>query len=376
MGAWMTLQQRFDARHNNFDLIRLMLAGVVAVAHGIVMRGGTQPEFGITTLADFGLDGFFILSGFLVARSWLTLNNFWRYAWHRFLRIMPAFWVCLLVLAFLVAPLALFLEGRPLSGLWTSENSAGKFVLVNSGLMIFEYEIAGIFAGNPRALVVDGSLWTLILEAGCYIVLACLGMAGALTRRRIVVPIFTALVWLLAALDDFGIPVGVGDETLRMLMLFMIGTTAYVYGRRVPMNLYLLATSVVVFLASVVLLQNYRLVGAVPFAYILLWLAVALPKTVRVRVDVSYGVYIYHWPIQQLMMLTVLSQLPPPLFILFSFVLIVPVALASWFGVERRALRRKHARLPSWLPGVDRHPVAVAADAANLAAQEASDSRS
>lgn len=370
MGAWMTLEQRFDARHNNFDLIRLVLAGIVAVAHGIVMRGGTQPEFGITTLADFGLDGFFILSGFLVARSWLTLSNFWRYAWHRFLRIMPAFWACLLVLAFLVAPLALLLEGRALSDLWTSENSAVKFVLVNSGLMIFEYEIADIFAGNPRALIVDGSLWTLILEAGCYVVLACLGIAGALTRRRVIVPIFTALVWLLATLYDFGIQVGIGDETLRMLMLFMIGTTAYIYGHLVPMNLYLLSASVVVFLGSVMLLENYRVVGAVPLAYILLWFAVALPKTVRVKVDVSYGVYIYHWPIQQLMMLTVLSQLPPPLFIVLSFVFIVPVALASWFGIERRALRRKHARLPSWLPGVDRQPTAPAADAANLAAQE------
>lgn len=366
MGAWMTLEQRFDARHNNFDLIRLMLAGIVAVAHGIVMRGGSQPEFGITTLADFGLDGFFILSGFLVARSWLTLSNFWRYAWHRFLRIMPAFWVCLLVLAFLVAPLALLLEGRPLSDLWTSENSAPKFVLVNAGLMIFEYEIADIFAGNPHPLIVDGSLWTLILEAGCYVVLACLGLAGALTRRRIVVPIFTALVWLLATLYDLGIQVGIGDETLRMLMLFMIGTTAYIYGHLVPMNLSLLVASVVVFLGSVMLLENYRIIGAVPFAYILLWFAVALPKTVRVKVDVSYGVYIYHWPIQQLMMLTVLSQLPPPLFIMLSFVFIVPVALASWFGIERRALRRKNARLPRWLPGVDRQPRATPADAANL----------
>ena len=131
----MTLQARFDPRRNNFDLVRLALAGLVAVAHDAVMRTSHQPYFGISTLGDFALDGFFILSGFLVTRSWLRLNNFWRYAWHRFLRIMPGFWLCLLVLAFVVAPIALALEGRPLAELWTSPDSAIRFVVINSGSM-------------------------------------------------------------------------------------------------------------------------------------------------------------------------------------------------------------------------------------------------
>ena len=164
----MDLQERFDPRRNNFDLIRLVLAATVGIAHGIVMRTGQQPYFGISTLGDFALDGFFILSGFLVTRSWLMLDNFWRYAWHRFLRIMPAFWVCLLVLAFVVAPIALMLEGQPLSELFTAPDSALKFVLVNSGLMVFTYEIASIFASNPTPLTVDGSLWTLILATRAF----------------------------------------------------------------------------------------------------------------------------------------------------------------------------------------------------------------
>jgi len=363
----MTLQERFDPRRNNFDLIRLVLAGTVGVAHGIVMRTGDQPQFGISTLGDFALDGFFILSGFLVTRSWLTLDNFWRYSWHRFLRIMPAFWLCLLVLAFVVAPIALMIEGRPLSELFTSPDSAIRFVLINSGLMVFTYEIASIFANNPEPLVVDGSLWTLILEAGCYVVLACLGVVGLLRRRTWVVPLFALVLWAMATLYDFGVPVGIGDNTLRMLMLFMVGATFFLYAHRVPIKAWLAVAAAVIFVASIILLDNYRMVGTVPLAYVLIYLAAGLPKNLRLKVDLSYGLYIYHYPMQQLLMLTILATLPTPAFVIVSLVCVIPVALASWYGIERRALRRKNAPFPRWLPGSDRRPPPAPADSANVA---------
>lgn len=366
----MTLQERFDPRNNNFDVIRLVLAATVGVAHGIVIRTGDQPYFGISTLGDFALDGFFILSGFLVARSWLTLNNFWRYAWHRFLRIMPGFWLCLLVLAFVVAPIALLLEGRQLSELFAAPDSAIRFILINAGLMVFTYEIASIFSTNPTPLTVDGSLWTLILEAGCYLVLACLGFVGWLRRRRWVVPALALALWVLAALYDLGVDVLIGDNTLRMLMVFMIGASFYLYADRVPMRAWIAVAAAVVFVASVMMLENYRVVGAVPLAYVLIYLSVGLPTNLRLKVDLSYGLYIYHYPLQQLLMLTVLAQLPTPAFVIISLLLVIPIALGSWFGIERRALRRKNARFPRWLPGVDDRRPPTPADSANVTVLE------
>ena len=363
----MTLQERFDPRRNNFDVIRLALAGLVAVAHALVMRTGHQPYFGISTLGDFALDGFFILSGFLVTRSWLTLNNFWRYAWHRFLRIMPGFWVCLLVLAFVVAPIALVLEGRSLVELWTSPDSAPRFVLINFGLNVFSYQIASVFADNPNPLIVDGSLWTLILEAGCYCVLACFGLIGVLRRRRWVIPVFALLLWALATLYDVGISVGIGDNTLRMLMLFMIGASIYLYADRVPMRAWLAVLAAIVFVASAALLTNYRTIGAVPLAYLLIYCAAGLRWNVRLKTDLSYSVYIYHWPVEQLLMLTILARLPTAAFVMASIVLVVPVALASWYGIERSALRRKNARFPKWLPGADGPRPPNPVDSANVA---------
>jgi peptidoglycan/LPS O-acetylase OafA/YrhL len=84
---------------------------------------------------------------------------------------------------------------------------------------------------------------------------------------------------------------------------------------------------------------------------VLIYLAAGLPRNLRLKVDLSYGVYIYHYPLQQLLMLTVLATLPTPAFVTVSLVLVIPLALASWYGIERRALRRKNATLPRWLPG-------------------------
>ena len=122
-----------------------------------------------------------------------------------------------------------------------------------------------------------------------------------LRRQRWVVPVFALLLWVLATLYDFGIYVGVGDNTLRMLMLFMIGASIYLYADRVPMRAWLAAAAAIVFLASAALLTNYRMIGALPLAYLVIYCAAGLRWNLRLKTDLSYGVYIYHWPIEQLL---------------------------------------------------------------------------
>ena len=118
----VSLAVSYDPRCNTLDAVRVGLALMVAVSHGIVMRTGDEPTWGSSTLGDLAVDGFFVLSGFLVTGSYQRIDvltghaGFWtvvRFGWHRFLRIMPGFWVCLLVLALVIAPLVAVLEGRP-----------------------------------------------------------------------------------------------------------------------------------------------------------------------------------------------------------------------------------------------------------------------
>lgn len=342
-----SLSAVYDPRRNNFDVIRLSLAALVAVSHGIVIQTGSQPYWGQSDLGDFAVDGFFVLSGFLVTSSYLRLKNFVRYGWHRFLRIMPGFWVCLLTVGLVVAPVAALLDGLPATTPFTVHPTVVEFWTANAGLLINEFGIAGLLADNPTPYIFVGSLWTLVFEAGCYLALGALGLLGLL-RRRWAVPTITGCLWILVVLEAAGVAVPVGDLTLRMSFMFFLGATAFVLAGRIPMHAAFAVIAVAVLVASIALFENYRVLGAGALVYVLLWLSVSLPWKLRLRTDVSYGLFMYHWPVQQLLVMSVLATVPTAAFVAVSIGVSAVPAMLSWRIVERPALRRKHWT-PRWI---------------------------
>ena len=340
------LSSRFNPRRNNFDGLRLVLALLVVVDHGTVMRTGDHHTWGRSAIGDFAVDGFFVLSGLLIARSYLKLDSFPRFTWHRMLRILPGFWVCLVLTALVVAPLAALLTGRPVASAFTEEPTAWRYVLGNAGLLITQYDIAGLLPDNPTPLVFNGSLWTLSLEALCYALVGLLGVLAVLRRARWAVPALAAVLWSLTVLQEAGVEVLVGDQTLRLVVAFLVGATAWLYADRLRMRGSLVLVAVVVLLGSIATLDNYRLVGIVPLAYLLIWLGACLPWTRSLRRDLSYGVYIYHWPVFQILAATGLVVVSVPLFILVGAAITSLLALASWHAVEQPALRQKNRTLP------------------------------
>lgn len=336
------LLSRFNPRRNNFDPMRLTLALLVVIDHAIVMRTGDHHTWGRSALGDFAVDGFFILSGLLITRSYLSLKSFPRFTWHRVLRIMPGFLVCLIVTAAVIAPLAALLTGRSPWSVFTESPTALRYVWGNAGLLITQFDIAGLLPNNPTPFIINGALWTLSLEALCYAIIGVLGFLTVLRRARWAVAALAVVVWVLTLLQEAGLEVLVGDLTLRLVLAFLVGSIAWLYADRLPMKSYLLVGAVLVFVASVLMLDNYRLVGIVPAAYILVWLGTCLPRSLSLRRDLSYGVYIYHWPVLQLLAATGLVTLPVPVFILVGAAVTAPVAFASWHLIEHPALRQKN----------------------------------
>jgi peptidoglycan/LPS O-acetylase OafA/YrhL len=343
-----SLQDRFDPRSNSFDVLRMLFALLVAVAHGISAHTGWQPLLGSSGIGDFGLDGFFVLSGFLVTRSWFRLESFPRFAWHRFLRIMPGFWVCLVVVAFVAAPVAAALQGMSPLHAFTGTPSAWTYVLENAGLLIVHYDIAGILADLPKESSFNGSLWTLAFEAFCYAIVGVLGALGLLRRRPALVPAAAAVLLALTAMQEAGLPVLLNERVIRLVLMFLLGAAAYLYADRIPLRGGLAAGAAGLFLLSLALFDDYRVLGAVPLAYLYLWAGASLPA-MRMRADLSYGIYIYHWPLQQILMLTALAAAPTAVFVPVSIALAVLPAAASWYLVERPALRHKDSPLPDRL---------------------------
>jgi peptidoglycan/LPS O-acetylase OafA/YrhL len=346
-GGRLTLASAFSPRSNALAVLRLTLAGAVAVTHGLELGAGWQPALGRTPVGDLAVDGFFVVSGFLVTASWLRLGSTGRYAWHRFLRLVPGFWACLLVTALVVAPIAAVLVGRDPGSVFTAdEDPAWRYPLVNGALPILQFRIAGVVSEGGED-VFDGALWTLQYEATCYAVVALLGVL-ALLRRSAAVPLLCACVAVASLVQHAGwIPVDVpvldNTELFRFLLVFLLGSAAWLHADRVPLGGgWLLASAVVATLAC--WLPGHHPLGAVAFAHLVLAAAARLPVRWEPRWDLSYGVYLYHWPVQFLLLLAGAEALGSAPFVLLSLVVALAVSALSWTVVERPALRLKDVR--------------------------------
>lgn len=154
-----TLAGAFNPRENALNLLRLVLAAAVIFGHAALLGGYQLPRPLMLAVSELAVDGFFAISGFLITRSWLGYPVWSRYVWHRGLRILPGFWVCLLVTALVLAPLGLLLRGQSLAGYWTAADGPLGYVWRNALLWITQPGIAGSpdWSGYPGSW--NGSLW-------------------------------------------------------------------------------------------------------------------------------------------------------------------------------------------------------------------------
>jgi peptidoglycan/LPS O-acetylase OafA/YrhL len=355
-----TLRERFDPRDNSLSLLRLVLATTVAVVHAQAIGWADQPRIGGQAVGKLAVDAFFVISGFLVTRSAIRLPSVRRFLWHRALRILPGFWVCLLVVALVFAPLLAWLQGQSPAVVMQAPDSAPDFVIRNSALLIRQWDIAELNALTGDDPAMNGSLWTLFYEAACYVMLAGLAAFGLLrgpgrarhaaglvhlAGRHALVPM-TVVAW---ALYTSGVMSG---PLVKFSMMFLLGGLGYVYAHRITFAAPLIVLAVAMFAASIFLMDDYRALGAAPFAYLLLWAVVGLPWRWEPPADVSYGMYVYHWPVELALVHSGLGEAGRVVFTATSVLVAAVVAYASWHLVERPALRRKDARWIERLPSL------------------------
>ncbi len=361
----LRLSEAFDPSHNSLAFLRLFFAAMVLVSHSFPLGGfnhGLEPTYKLTNnqedLGGLAVAGFFIISGFLVTRSFVTSSTALRYMWKRFLRIFPGFWVCLLVTAALIAPLAYFYQHNHLTGyLGGHSDSPIRYVKDNFWLGMNQYNIDHLLGGTPWARdfdqrAFDGSLWTLIYEFKCYIAVAILGVFGILRHGRYGVLALSAALWALLLVETRNphavaptFPV-VGDPWMvRLAFLFSLGTLLFLFREKVPISGWLAVAAGAVF---VVTLRTtlYPEVGQIAFAYLCFWLAVRLPIRNADRYgDFSYGLYIYAFPVQQMASLNHLNRWGFVPYVLVSLAGSLALAIASWHFVEKPAMSLKRLRI-------------------------------
>ena len=334
-------------RKNNFDALRLVAATSVIFTHAFLLAEGTQDRDLLVVLSlhqcPTGLVGvfiFFAISGFLVTQSWEQTKSLPRFLAKRALRIYPGLAVCILVLTF---GLGAAMTSLPL-GDYLRDPGTHDFLGANLLMQLQPNALPGVaFSKFWFGTVMDGPLWSLPLEASLYLMVAALGVA-----RLIRLPVLGLLLvvgllslWFDKWIDKnlaLGFIGGVG----WMLAFFVTGMALYKLRDRGIFNGRLALLAVVGVVASVPL-QSFIPMFAVFGCYLALYAALhpGLPVTPAARFgDLSYGLYIYGWPVEQ-----TVSYLRPgaswwELFLL-SMVATAGVAFLSWHLVEKRALSFK-----------------------------------
>ena len=351
-----SLSDVLQRNQNSLGLVRLILAACVIISHSWTIGGyGFEPltltSNGIS-LGLFAVTGFFALSGMLIGVS-AERSQTGEYLRRRASRILPGYWVALLVsgIAFglsIAAVRGLDLRNALLS---PANGSVRTYVVNNFPLSASQYNLGHVLDGMPYPNGINGSLWSLPYEFACYlVVLVVIKWAIASVKpQRVLVMVF-ALSLVVAILANKQGPIFVGipfpilgslDSRLffNLWLAFMTGSMIAYFRTTIPIRLsWTLATSLIVLLT--VPGDVFWPWGVLLLPYALLGIGHYLPKTLRTigaKRDLSYGMYLYGFPVGQLIVAIVdETKWNGPLLAATSIVATIPIAFLSWTLIEKR----------------------------------------
>lgn len=320
----MTLGAAFDPRSNALTPLRLILALMVVFSHGYVTSGfGRDPLFVLTDgrfqLGTVAVVSFFAISGFLLTGS-RERSSLVVFARNRALRIWPGLLVCLAFVALVIVPIAVAMGGT------ASPSQVLNFVVQNAMFSIIPPQITGLFPGQEFPNQPDLSLWSLSPEVICYIGLA-------LIPRRLLSVAALELFLVAVAINVY---TGGTSQYLHLPVAFLAGASLYIHKDRVPLSI-----ALAVGLGALVVLSIpvgwEAVLAPVVLPYYALWLGARLP--LRWERDLSYGTYIYAWPIQQTVAVAGVAAAGLFVFDLVTVPIILGLAFLSAVLVEEPAVR-------------------------------------
>ncbi len=330
---------------NNFDLLRFLLAFTVALGHLIQLT----PDTTFDSLAPYihthtAIACFYVISGFLVTKSFENTSSLKKFYVKRVRRIFPAYYFVIIFFAIILVSVSTlgFLAYFTNKDWW-------RYVIFN--LLFQNYlqpTLPGVFEDNP-VHAVNGALWTIKIEEGFYLVLP---LVIYFYRKLPYKDFFLMVVYVLSLvffnyfnlLDQYKI----AKQLPGVFCYFISGLFLYYHFRWFFKHKYwLFGLALIVFILEP-LYSPWMILY--PFALALLVLSFAylypFAKNFGKYGDFTYGVYIFHFPLIQLSVALSFYEIFPPMMVfLGSLITIFLVGVASWYGIERRFVQRSFMNL-------------------------------
>lgn len=331
---------------NNFTVLRLLAAVLVIVGHAydLQLKSDLAKQWTGFSFGTIALGAFFSISGYLLFISITRRPDIVRYAMARALRILPGLWGMLIVTWALGAAWS-FLPAFE----YFRDPVGWKYVGLNAAILPNFFYLPRVFEGNPIGAVVNGSLWTLRYEILCYAGLGILSAVCVLATRgrRRGVLLLAALCWvgwLLTERFIIGVPTAGALYWVRCLnelgFCFLLGMS-YAEFKPTIRSWHLIALVAVAILVNGTFL-SWPMICATTAAFVFWFAFIDAPLMRRMQriPDISYGVYIYAFPIQQAIIFS-LGLMDPVLHAALAIVICVVPASLSWFLIEKPALQFK-----------------------------------
>lgn len=346
---WFTLADGLAQRNDNFLLLRVLAAAAVIYGHSYALVAHRGPPEVFTWMGwgvysgTMAVDMFFLTSGFLIAGSYLRRRNVFEFAWARALRVLPAYGLCMLGCAFVVGalytslPLLDYLKNPATRGyVWTNLHFSTNMV----------WDLPGVFTDNPRRSTINGSIWTLPAEVRMYLFVAIIGALG-IASRRAYCNVLLAGLFVLGIVASSNLLLVPQEAFVRLAGFFALGVFCYINRDVVPANGWLaLAMAAVAWLLRNTPLYPYAF--GVSEAAVVFWFAYRTRWHGYNRFgDYSYGIYLWGFPMGQIMAHHFSSAAP-----LTNAALTLPLAtllgVASWHFVEKPTLSLKSLPRTLW----------------------------
>lgn len=350
----MRLLSTGDTKTNNFDIARFVLASLVVFSHSYLLLSGhmqDEPLLQITNgqinFGTFSVYFFFLISGFLILQSWYSSRGTLDYLVKRCLRILPAFIVVSLLCLLLFGPLGLGTPSLSYKGFVCYWSKANFTEFLTNIFFLQRPVVPSTFKAVPYPGAINDPIWTIRYEFVCYFIVAILGLAKLYKRKLFPLALFAVVYCFLSVHELVSEPFlpRIGNKPMEICFAhFLAGNLFFYYRNFIPRSALLAVFCLVILLISTFWFQTLILAMPIFGGYILFYFIFSTKfcfGNFAKHGDFSYGVYLYSWPIQQLVVLYFFDFLNLPFYFLLCLLLSVLAAYISFHYVEKPALKFK-----------------------------------
>lgn len=334
----MLLSDILKKENNNLDIFRLFAALMVIYGHAFAIipnAGGidiVSKIVGIDYSGSLAVKIFFFLSGLVVTNSLITRKKLVTFFVSRFFRIWPALIFTIFVSAIVLGPIS----SNTSAGEYFSNSQVAKYIYSNL-LLKTNYELPGVFHDNHMKAV-NGSLWTIPFEVAAYFILASLFMLKALNSKYIATGVFILIVIdTLAGNVILFTWLPANNEIKYLAPCFALGALLSVWKDKIQIDISVVIGAIFLWLMFRGSQNSALFLYPATFVTILYLSSTKFALSKKLPIDISYGVYLWGWPVQQVMAHTF-----PDSGVVFNQVSSIAIACAlgyiSWVLIEKRSI--------------------------------------